>query len=432
MRFLDRILDIPPGILNPWVYWFILLVSLLEPIPVLGAIMPGQTLILLSGFLAKQGILDFKNLVAFATAGSVLGDLASYLIGKRYGGAFLGKYGKYFLMKKERLEKVEAHLRQHTGKTLILGRFSSVTRCFAPFLSGSMGLPFAKFMIFNVVGGFGWSLGLVAAGFFFGKSVEVGSRYIGQSIFIGLLLSGIILLLVKWRNKGKRVFSRKHRYILIMNILSLYLCSKIIEDVLDGTMDSRWDLWIHREIGSMANPALDAVMGFFARALSPLHLCAAAVPIFLFLILKWHRYKAWFLITGLGGGLLIDFALQTLVRRPGPGIGPMAAQGFSFPSAQATTATLFFCLMIFLFKEDIRKAAQRVLFIAGNIALMLLSGFSLVYLNIHWFSDVLGGISLGLFWLTLLILIYKNFIPRFRDEEADAKMTDRPAAPLTA
>jgi membrane-associated phospholipid phosphatase len=48
-----------------------------------------------------------------------------------------------------------------------------------------------------------------------------------------------------------------------------------------------------------------------------------------------------------------------------------------------------------------------MLLITATTALFILIGFSRVYLNVHWFSDVIAGFALGLFWLTFLILLFK-------------------------
>ena len=48
----------------------------------------------------------------------------------------------------------------------------------------------------------------------------------------------------------------------------------------------------------------------------------------------------------------------------------------------------------------------KYLFVLSNVFLILLVGWSSIYLNVHWFSDVMAGLALGLFWLTFLILVF--------------------------
>ncbi|MDB5047078.1 MAG: Inner rane protein YabI [Fibrobacteres bacterium] len=415
MPVIEKILTLPHHLLNPWVYWIILLVSLLEPLPLLGSFVPGQTMVLLAGFMVKQGILDFGDLVFFAAAGAILGDLMGYLAGRSYGEALLTRYGKYVMLKQERFDKVKMLLHQYTGRTLVLGRFNSLTRSFSPFLAGSSGIPFLKFIVYNILGGFCWSLAFVSVGYVFGKSFEIASRFIGQFMAIALILSGIIIVLIKLRNKGKPIFNKKHRTVLIVNVVSTYLFAKMIEDVVDAETVTKWDSWISGYIPRLKGPFTDTIAIAVSNLFTPLHLGIASLAILLYLIHKRQGYKASLLFTGMAGGMLICNAVMDLVHRPRPALAPGMSSGYAFPSAQTAAATLFFCSLIFLFKENIKNPFPRFLFISGNLLLPVLVGFSGIYLNAHWLSDVLGGISLGLFWLTLLILFFRNFIPKFQE-----------------
>lgn len=417
MLIIEKISNLPPQFLNPWVYWIVLGVSIVEPMPLIGSFFPGQSIVILAGILVKQGALDFWDLVAFAGVGSVLGDLIGFLIGKKYGDAFLTRYGRRFFLKKERLDKVKLLLQEHTGKTLVLGRFNSLTRCFSPFLAGSTGIVFRKFLVYNIVGGACWSVAFVTIGFFFGKGFEIASHFIGEFVVMGLILSGIVVFLVKLENKGRRIFHLKHRFMLIMNVVSLYLFSKMIEDVVHGQTVTKWDFWISAHIPSIRNPFLDSLMIYTTTVLKPGHLEMAALCVFLFLLFNRKWDQASFLGLGMMGGLLINHLTKNLMHRLRPSAGLVEVTGFSFPSTHALAATLFFCLAIFLFKEGIKEKSLRIIFAGTNIMMILAVAFSRVYLNVHWFSDVVAGISLGLFWLTFIILVLRNFIPWFNASE---------------
>ncbi len=205
MSIADKILRIPFPVLNHWGYWIVLLFAMLEAMPLVGLFVPGMSVVIVGGFLAKLGILDIGDVIFFAAVGAILGDLVGYFIGKTYGYAFLSKYGKYFFFKKEYFWKTKKLMNRHTGKTLVIGRFNSLTRSFAPFVAGSTDVPFPKFFIYNVVGGISWATTFVLVGYLFGKSYEIATRHIGKFLFVVIVVIGIIVYLYRFMNR-KHIF----------------------------------------------------------------------------------------------------------------------------------------------------------------------------------------------------------------------------------
>jgi membrane protein DedA with SNARE-associated domain len=260
MSIVDKILNLPFPILNHWGYWIILFAALLEATPIFGLLIPGMAIVIIGGFLAKLGILELGDVIFVSALGAILGDLIGYLLGKKYGYSFITKYGKYFFFKKEHFEKTKKLMNHHTGKALIIGRFNSLTRAFAPFVAGSTNVSFLKFLIYNLIGGISWAVIFVMVGFIFGESYELASQYIGKFIFIAIILSILFIYLYKFVNKRKHIFSKYHLYALILNIFSLYLFSKMAEDVIDKEFITRADVWVNAKMILIQNLTLNKII----------------------------------------------------------------------------------------------------------------------------------------------------------------------------
>lgn len=408
--FLNFIAHLPSPLLHHGGYWIILFAALFEAVPLIGTFMPGQLIVIFGGFLAKLHTLDIGDAIAISSLGAILGDAIGYVLGQRYGASLIAKYGKYFFFKPEYLQKINKLMHSHPGKTLILGRFAGVSRAFAPFAAGIAKLPYAKFFFYNVVGGISWSAVSVAIGYLFGASYEVGARYVGKFILIGIAVGIGLLYLYRFINKRVQVFKKYHLYTLTLSVAALYLLSKMIEDVEGGELVTRWDMYLNTHLPSLWNPFLNGIMIFFTTLANPLNLFLLSFLLLVTLLSRRQWYHSALLVIGMSGGLALEFLLKWIIHRPRPLYGLIAENGSSFPSAHATLAAIFFTVLIYAFKDGIQHAALRRIFVALGGGIFLLVGVSRVYLGVHWMSDVVAGISLGLFWITFTVLVLRFII----------------------
>jgi membrane-associated phospholipid phosphatase len=117
----------------------------------------------------------------------------------------------------------------------------------------------------------------------------------------------------------------------------------------------------------------------------------------------WHsgrRRLAAFVVTTAVVGGLIDTAVKVLVNRPRPVLAdPLAhAVGKSFPSGHAMSSTVVYGALLLVFLPVVPRR-RRWLAVAATATLVLLIAASRIALGVHFLSDVLGGIVLGLAWL---------------------------------
>ncbi len=407
MGIVDRILSLPLAVLNHWGYWIIFFFAFIETSPFFGLFIPGQSVLIVGGFLAKIGILNLSELIFIAALGTIVGDLTGYLLGRRYGFSLFSKFGKYVLLKKEHFDNTKKLLNKHAGKALILGRFNSVTRAVAPFAAGSMDIPFSKFIPFDILSCIIYSMAFIFIGYILGTSYEIASRYMGRIFFAAFILSIISVYAYHFINKRKQLFAQYHLHILILNVFSLIMFSRMLDNVVDSDLITRWDIWLNGKMVSLWNPLLNKVMIFISYCGSAPFLIVLSAILFAVLVYKKKWYHSLLLASALAAGLVSELIIKSVIFRARPVNSMVHISGYSFPSAHTVMATIFFSLLMYSFKDDIKNKLLKRLFIAATTALFIVIGLSRVYLNVHWLSDVIAGFALGLFWLTFLILIFK-------------------------
>ena len=171
----------------------------------LGIFLPGDSLLFTAGFLASQGKLDLALLMLICFAGAVLGDNFGYAFGRRAGPAIFKKEDSFFFHKKH-LERAARFYDAHGGKTIILARFMPIIRTFAPILAGVGRMNYKVFIIYNLVGGALWAIGLTGLGYFLGSTIPGVDRYLFPIVLLIIIVSmlpGIIATLRSYIRKKK-------------------------------------------------------------------------------------------------------------------------------------------------------------------------------------------------------------------------------------
>lgn len=188
-----------PAVTEWWIIIIAFLSALSESVPIVGIMVPGQTLVIGAGFLAKAGLCNPLILFILAALGAIVGDWIGYAIGRRYGNAFLQRFARFVFISQDNLAWTASLLRNHTGKALVFGRLNSLTRALVPFVAGSSQVPLRTFFVYNIFGGTLWAGLYVALGYFFGHSYDVLSRTLGEVAFwLIVLCIGVVVLWKKY------------------------------------------------------------------------------------------------------------------------------------------------------------------------------------------------------------------------------------------
>lgn len=417
MDFFDQlaaqIVNMPEPFLHHWGYWIILIVAILEATPFFGIFAPGQAIVIFGGVFAKFGILDFWAVLWIASFGAIMGDYFGYWVGKKYGHNFLTKYGKYFFFKEEYYAKTKQVMNNHTGKAVVIGRFNQLTRAFAPFIAGATEVPTKKFSIYNITGGIMWAVTFVILGYIFGKSYEVASHYAGQILIGAIIISVFIGWGYGFINKRKHIFQKYHLHILTLNIASLYVFSKMAQDIIDRQLITKIDLFINEKISQIYCGFSDKVMTFITTMGDPGYYIFWALLVLAILIYRKKWFYAAVLLVSSSLGAIAYTWIKVLIHRPRPSNALIQMSDFSFPSGHATMSIILFALIAYAFRDDFKNKIFRKLFVTASILIFSVISFSRIYFNVHWVSDVIGGLALGTFIFTLSILICKVVMDLF-------------------
>lgn len=119
-----------------------------------------------------------------------------------------------------------------------------------------------------------------------------------------------------------------------------------------------------------------------------------------FLWLTRHRYSAGLLLVATAGGIVLNNVLKLGFDRPRPDIitwqqTPLSS---SFPSGHAMSAAIVYFTVAYLMGRLQRRLAARVLTALVASVIVILIAITRLYLGVHYPSDVLGGIVIGLAW----------------------------------
>ncbi len=164
-------------------------------------IVEGPIITIIAGFLSSQGIFNIWVVYGVAIIGDVAGDIIYYAIGRWGGRSLIERWGRFFGLGIEKINNLEKHFADHSGKTLIFGKLSHAIG--APILAaaGVVKMPFNKFVWINFWATLPKSLLLLIIGYYFGEAYKQINQYLNYTtawiLAIIILLIALYYLMVK-------------------------------------------------------------------------------------------------------------------------------------------------------------------------------------------------------------------------------------------
>jgi membrane protein DedA with SNARE-associated domain len=196
----DSLISSLGGSLVPWGYVIVFLGAAAESAAFAGLVVPGETLMLLAGYLCWRGDLDLGVTMACAISGAIIGDSIGYEIGRHLGRRiYSSRLGQW--VGRERWERARNYLRRRGGRAVFLGRFISVLRALVPAVAGDARLPYPVFLMWNAAGAILWGILHVGIGYLAGPSYHVVENVIGKASWgvLGLVVATAVFFVIRRR-----------------------------------------------------------------------------------------------------------------------------------------------------------------------------------------------------------------------------------------
>lgn len=179
-------------------------------------------------------------------------------------------------------------------------------------------------------------------------------------------------------------------------------------------------LWIHTHFPGWLNEPMRLItaLGYYYIVIPLL-----AVAVFIFYRRGW-KLSPILLCVSTVGGIILTTLLKSVFERARPELfnSGYKASFYSFPSGHATVAVAFYGMLTLILAYRL-KGARRWLVAAGGITLVVLIGFSRLYLGVHYPTDILAGYLSALMWIATVGAAYYLWLA-LRDAREEAGRND--------
>ncbi|KXK59212.1 phospholipid phosphatase, partial [Micromonospora rosaria] len=196
---LNSLQDLPA----PLIYLLAAVLVAAETAVIFGLVLPAEATLLLVGFLTYTGTLRLGPALLVMILAAVTGDTVAFRAGRRYGprlraGGFGARVGA------ARWERADAMLGRLGGRGVFVARWVAFARTLLPRLAGAGGMPYRRFLPWNVAGVVTWVGGSVLVGYLAGESYETVSRLLGRATgALLVLLVCLVAIVVAGRWLGR-------------------------------------------------------------------------------------------------------------------------------------------------------------------------------------------------------------------------------------
>ncbi|MEU0383213.1 phosphatase PAP2 family protein [Streptomyces chartreusis] len=205
---------------------------------------------------------------------------------------------------------------------------------------------------------------------------------------------------------------RGTRYALGVSLVVFVVLSALVETRFGPLMraDTAIETAVHRAVEP--SQALRSLAHGLSILGNPVTCPVVAVVVAGLLLYRRQRRAAVSLLVVVLGGMLLHDAVASLVARPRPDLpDPVStAPGYSFPSGHAMGAATLYGTLLLLVAPLLRPGARRVA-TAVTVLVIAAVAASRVMLGVHYTTDVVGGVLLGVAWLGAVTLVVHARFP---------------------
>ena len=377
----------------------------------------------------------------WATLGAFCGDILSYWIGAHYNERLVGiwPFSRYPRL----LTKGKNFFHKHGGKSVILGRFFGPARNLVPLIAGLMNMRLSRFLFACIPSAMLWSFVYMVPGILIGAlSLELPPALATQFVLTVLAIIVLMwLLFIIIQGSFKKIaitvdrwmaacwsYFLKHKNTLwipalldeshgprahkqltlaIFALICLALFAWVFICVIAEVGLVHLNVPLFELFRSLRIPMVDNFMIAVTLLGDKYVLLPAACLIFVGLL--WRRY-IWAGLHGFGI-VIISAGLVELMKRiyffPRPSGLLNQALSSSFPSGHVVLALSVYGFLAMLLAQNLSHSKRKIIYVITT-ALILAVAISRLYLDAHWFTDVLGGVFLGLTCILLVTLSYRR------------------------
>jgi len=422
-----------------WMSAVIFITALAESLTIVGVIIPGALIMFSLGALIGLGHVEFWSAYWWSALGAVVGDAISFWIGRVFHQGVRRVWP--FTKHPEVITRSEEFFRKHGGKGVLFGRFFGPVRGTIPTVAGMMDMTWRDFMIANVISAILWAPAYLIPGMAFGASLDIASRVAGRLVVL-ILIIAVVLWVTTWLVKHlARLFqahatdwlqrfsawSQGRRFIgpisaslldpaqgelrglatLAMLLLGGVILVSLSLSAAGQKLPSNLDQGLYHFFQELRTPWADALMVFTAELGDYQVTLPLSLVVFGWLIWRRNRTAAWHWLAALGFGMATNLLFKGLLPVSSPTEVSQGVLGYSFPSSHATFSTLVFGFLAVLIAREISLVRRWIVYLAAAFLIVPIA-FSRLYLGVHWLTDTLAGLCLGLIWVMVLGLAYNR------------------------
>jgi membrane-associated protein len=158
-----------------------------------GALIPGETALIVAAALAGQGHLSLPLVIAVAAGAAILGDNVGYLIGRNGLRRLVDRPGRWAAGRRRLIERGEELFARRGSAAVFFGRWLPGLRVVTSWLAGADRMPWKRFLFWNALGGITWASTIGGLAYVLGRSASGALGAVGFVALAAAVLAFVVM-----------------------------------------------------------------------------------------------------------------------------------------------------------------------------------------------------------------------------------------------